>query len=197
MDITVKNAKLILEKYLNNPITLNKYEHSLRVAQICKVLAQRWKAPVQDAIIAGLLHDIGKSQSRQQMLSLCIRNNLTIYDFELFETPVALHGKISSLLFEKEFDKNDSERFYKISQAITSHVTGNDKMSLLDKIVFIADNIEPQKNISLYNSFASNLIDTPDEFMLSIINTKLANSNKKNRISNPMYYSTLESLEKE
>ena len=197
MDITVKNAKLILEKYLNNPITLNKYEHSLRVAQICKVLAQRWNAPVQDAIIAGLLHDIGKSQSRQQMLSLCIRNNLTIYDFELFETPVALHGKISSLLFEKEFDKNDSDRFYKISQAITNHVTGNNKMSLLDKIVFIADNIEPQKNIVLYNSFASNLIDTPDEFMISIINTKLATSNQKNRIPNPMYYSTLESLEKE
>ena len=197
MDITVKNAKLILEKYLNNPITLNKYEHSLRVAQICKVLAQRWNAPVQDAIIAGLLHDIGKSQSRQQMLSLCIRNNLTIYDFELFETPVALHGKISSLLFEKEFDKNDSDRFYKISQAITNHVTGNNKMSLLDKIVFIADNIEPQKNIVLYNSFASNLIDTPDEFMISIINTKLATSSQKNRIPNPMYYSTLESLEKE
>ena len=109
---------------------------------MCKIFAKRWNASVDDAIIAGLLHDIGKSQSKKEMLSLCMRNNITIYDFELWGNPIALHGKIGSFLFEKEFNKNEPERFNQISHAISCHVAGSDDMNLLDKIVFIADYIE-------------------------------------------------------
>ena len=163
---------------------------------MCKIFAKRWNASVDDAIIAGLLHDIGKSQSKKEMLSLCMRNNITIYDFELWENPIALHGKIGSFLFEKEFNKNEPERFNQISHAISCHVAGSDDMNLLDKIVFIADNIEPNKDSELYKKFKDNSIDSPDDYLKLIIDKKIARSISKRRELNPMTQATNETLER-
>lgn len=163
---------------------------------ICKVLAKKWNAPVDDAVIVGLLHDIGKSQSKQEMLSLCMRNNITIYDFELLGNIIALHGKIGSFLFEKEFNKKEPARFKQISHAISCHVAGDEQMNLLDKIVFIADNIEPEKDLDLYQKFTSDVIDTPDEYLRLIIDKKIARSIDKKRELNPMTQIAYDSLER-
>lgn len=146
MDITIENANNILRKYLSN--NENKLKHSMRVANISKLLAKKWNVPVDDAVIAALLHDIGKSLTKKEMLNMCVQNNLTMYDFEIFETAEALHGKVSSLLFEKEFDKEkEPERFASISHAISYHVAGGeDNMSMLDKVIYVADNVDPIKD---------------------------------------------------
>lgn len=52
-----------------------KYEHSIRVAKTSQLLAEKWGVLTSDAV---LLHDIGKSMSKQQMLSLCVRKNTTV-----------------------------------------------------------------------------------------------------------------------
>lgn len=85
LDINLGNAFKILNTYLKEK-HLDSYEHSIRVAKISKILAQKWNANVEDAVIAGLLHDIGKSLSKREMLNLCIQNELTLHDFEIFET---------------------------------------------------------------------------------------------------------------
>lgn len=201
MDITPKNAFAILKKYLETS-NIDKFEHSIRVAETAKLLAQKWNAPIQDAIIAGLLHDIGKSITKQQMLELCMQNNLTIYDFEIFANPEALHGKISSLLFEYEFTKDnvqfnekDFERFSSISHAIQNHVTGNEVMTLLDKIIFIADNVEPNRKNNLLLQIKSDEITKPDEYIKIIIKDKIKRASNKNREPNPLLNLTLESID--
>ena len=169
--------------------------HSVSLG-ICKILAEKWNASVEDAIIAGLLHDIGKSQSKQEMLSLCMQNNITIYDFELWGNVIALHGKIGSLLFAKEFNQNEPERFNQISHAISCHVAGGEQMNLLDKIVFIADNIEPNKDSDLYKKFKLDSIDSPDEYLKLLIDKKIARSIAKKRELNPMTQAAKEALER-
>lgn len=191
MDITVESAFVILKKYLENS-NQDKFEHSIRVAKTSKILAQRWNTSVQDAIIAGLLHDIGKSMGRREMLDLCARNEITMYDFEIFDNLAALHGKVSSLLFESEFNKNDMERFQAISHAISNHVAGNESITLLDKVIFIADNIEPNRGNDILSKIQSGEITSPDECIKIIIDDKLERAKEKGRESNPLLNCLLE-----
>lgn len=145
MDITINNAKEVLKKYLKG--NKKKLYHSIRVAKVAKILAEKNNVPVDEAVIAALLHDIGKSMTGKEMLEICANREVTMYDFEIFELLDALHGKAGAILFEKEFDrKSNPEKFDRIKHAIASHVAGaDDKMNTLDKIVYVADNIEPQK----------------------------------------------------
>lgn len=183
MEISIENAEKVLKKYLEGT---DKYEHSIRVAKISELLAQKWGAIVSDAVIAALLHDIGKSMSKQQMLSLCVRKNITIYEFELLENITALHGKISALLFEEEFKGNDRKKIEEISHAILSHVAGDINMNLLDKIIFIADNLDlKEEGRKLLEQIKSGEVN-PDECIERVIQQKMLRNEEANRIWNPL-----------
>lgn len=145
MNITINNAREVLKKYLTE--NKKKLDHSIRVAEVAKILAEKNNVPVDEAVIASLLHDIGKSMTNQEMLALCASKEVIMYDFDIFQSPGALHGKAGAILFEKEFDRDSNpEKFDRIKHAISSHVAGaDDKMTELDKIVYVADNIEPEK----------------------------------------------------
>ena len=98
MYITLENARKVLDKYLGNNI--ERFNHSVHVAEIAKILAKEHKIPIDEAVIAALLHDIGKSLTKQQMLEMCIQRGVTVYEFEIFESLSALHGKAGAILFE-------------------------------------------------------------------------------------------------
>lgn len=197
MEITIRNAKKILTKYLQGK-NQKKFEHSIRVARTSKMIAEKCNVSVEDSIIAGLLHDIGKGLSRWQILELANRNNIDIYDFELFETHEALHGKISALLFEEEFDNTEIERFKNISHAISYHVAGGeDKMTPLDKILYIADNAEPEKNIEFYQQLSNEDTIDMNKWVKKIIKDKQSRAVQKQRIQNPLIDATLENLDDE
>lgn len=151
----------------------NRFEHSKKVAIISAMLAQKWGAIVEDAIIIGLLHDIGKSLDEDNMLNICVQENIPVFEFEIEEAPIALHGKISALLFQKEFKGNNSSRMKRISKAIECHVAGGTGMNTLEKIVFIADNIDGKEGgIKLLSDILSGKINNPDECIKIIIRTK-------------------------
>lgn len=199
LDITRENAQIVLEYYLKR-MDIKRYEHSNRVAKISEELAKKWNECIDDAYIAGLLHDIGKSLNKREMLSLCAKNKFTIYDFEILENITTLHGKISSLLFESAFRSHPLERFHSISHAISSHVAGTrepekDTMSALDKIIFVADNIEPERNNDILSSIKCNKITSLDECIKMIIQDKRERALQNHRELNPLLYSTLDSID--
>ena len=151
----------------------SKFEHSKSVAIISAMLAQKWGAIVEYAIIIGLLHDIGKTVDEEKMLTICLNNNIPVYEFEFDENVIALHGKISALIFQKEFKGNNTARMKRISRGIESHVAGGVNMNLLEKIVFIADNIDGKEGgIKLLSDILSGKINNPDECIKIIIRTK-------------------------
>ena len=200
MDITIDNAKEILKKYLKN--NKERLYHSIRVAKIAKILAQKNNEAVEDAVIAALLHDIGKSMTQSELLSLCASNETLMYDFEIFQLPNALHGKAGAIIFEKEFDRNSNpEKFDRIKQAIAYHVAGGEeKMTKLDKIIYIADSIEPEKE-NRYNSNdkkslltkinKGELVDI-DEIVKLIIQEKKKRAQENGRECNPLIDNILE-----
>lgn len=116
-----------------------RYDHTMRVVETAVMLAERYGANVEKAKIAALLHDVCKPMDEELMKKYVIKYNL---DLKLLKYPTeVLHGPVASVYIEKEFGIVDEE----IKLAIANHTFGRTNMSLLEKIIFIADYIEPQR----------------------------------------------------
>lgn len=127
-----------IRKYLEKELDPKRYEHTLGVAYIAAALAMRYEADLYKAELAGMLHDCAKCMSNEKKLLLCRKNGMEITAIEL-KNPFLLHAKAGSLVARKKFHIQDQD----ILNAVKSHTTGRPCMSVLEKIVFIADYIEP------------------------------------------------------
>ena len=104
MDITKENALLVLKKYLGDT-NQEKFAHSIRVAKVCKILAEKWDVSLKDdAIIAGLLHDIGKIATPDNILQK--PGKLTNEEFNEIKKHAAKGGEIIKETF-KDIDDKD------------------------------------------------------------------------------------------
>ena len=95
-----------------------------------------WKAR-----IAGFLHDVARYYSKEQIFSK-LREESYRLTLEEKQFPILLHGKVAAVIAKNEFNIKDKEILY----AISNHVTGSCNMSMLSKIVFVSDVIEPNRN---------------------------------------------------
>lgn len=129
------------KRLIQEQLTTERYEHSLRVADVAKELAIRYGAPEDKAVLAGLLHDYAKCQSREQLRKQIkeydLPQQLLHYHHELW------HGPVAAKIMEKHYDVMDDD----ILHAIAYHTTGRASMSLLEVIIFVADYIEPKRDI--------------------------------------------------
>ena len=131
---------LKLKKSLKKSLDLKRYEHTLGVAYTATALAMCYGANIKQAEIAGLLHDCAKSIDNDKKLSLCEKFNIQINDVER-KNPFLLHAKLGSFYAMKKYGIRDKE----IINAILNHTTGRPEMSLIEKIIFVADYIEPNR----------------------------------------------------
>ena len=126
-----------LSKYLDEA----RFEHTMGVMYTCAALAMVYGYDLEDAQAAGLLHDSAKCIPNKKKLKLCSQHDIPVSDFER-EHPFLLHAKLGAYVASSKYDIKDEE----ILTAITYHTTGRPGMSLLEKIVFVADYIEPRRN---------------------------------------------------
>ncbi|MEC9488551.1 MAG: bis(5'-nucleosyl)-tetraphosphatase (symmetrical) YqeK [Halanaerobium sp.] len=115
-----------------------RFRHSLGVQQMAKKLAVRYGLNPKKAAIAGLLHDWAKIYSEEELLHLARKYNLRIDPIQE-KIPQLLHGPVGSELLPIKFAIDDQE----IRNAVKYHSTGRPGMTFLEKIIFIADYIEP------------------------------------------------------
>ncbi|MDD5456548.1 MAG: bis(5'-nucleosyl)-tetraphosphatase (symmetrical) YqeK [Candidatus Margulisbacteria bacterium] len=129
----------LLRKYL----TTKRFKHSLEVARISQKIAEyyNYKKP-ENAYIAGLYHDIAKDMSTEELLATGKKYKYRFTSCEL-NSPATLHAPVSMLITKYELDITDRD----ILMAIKYHTTGRMKMSLLEKIVYLADIVEIGKKI--------------------------------------------------
>lgn len=132
------NDLIKLRKALEKSLDSKRYEHTLGVEFTAAALAMRYNGSVYNAQLAGLLHDCAKCLPIDKMLSICEKNQIDVTDIEKRNSSL-LHSKVGSFLAEKEYGVTDSD----VLNAIYNHTTGRPGMSLLEKIVFVADYIEP------------------------------------------------------
>ncbi len=123
---------------LEERLSSKRFAHTLGVANTSAYLASIHKEDITKALVAGYLHDIAKPYSDDELMEFCKKEKLEISEAERL-APYLLHGKAGARIAKKEFGVKDKD----ILNAIEFHTTGRPKMSLLEKIVFIADYIEP------------------------------------------------------
>lgn len=143
-----------LKKYVDEA----RFEHTLGVMYTGAALAMAHDCDMQKAQVAGLLHDCAKCIPNDKKLKMCKKHHIDVSDVEL-ENPILLHAKLGAYVAEKKYDIQDQE----ILSSITYHTTGHPNMTTLDKIVFIADYIEPHrfkaKNLKLIRKVAFQDLD--------------------------------------
>lgn len=133
-----KDPRIDLIKELEKELKYSRFIHTLGVAFTATSLAERYGADMHKAEMAGLLHDCAKYIGPERMEALCRKEGLPVSKVEQGNGAL-LHAKAGSVLARTKYGVEDEE----ILSAIRCHTTGRPQMSLLDKILFIADYIEP------------------------------------------------------
>ena len=113
--------------------------HVVGCSRTAKELAQIYGASEKDAERAGILHDVTKALRPPEQLRLCAHYGMMVSDYPPDQYKL-LHGKTAAEVAKRIFGENDA-----VCSAISWHTTGKADMTLLEKIIYIADYIEPNR----------------------------------------------------
>lgn len=114
-----------------------RFKHVLGVEEMAIALADKYGCSPEQASIAALTHDYAKERPDEEFIMVIKRDG---YDPSLLDYGNAIwHGVVGASFVERELGITDEE----ILHAIRVHTTGAAEMSLLDKIIYVADYIEP------------------------------------------------------
>lgn len=128
---------LKLQKKMKNELDHDRYEHTIGVMHTATCLAMRYEEDMDRALLAGLLHDCAKCIPAEEKIKMCKKNHIEIAEAEK-DNPGLLHAKLGAFLAKEKYGITDES----ILRAIRFHTTGCPEMTLLDKIIYIADYIE-------------------------------------------------------
>lgn len=134
-----KNDYAYLRKEMEETLSAKRYVHTLGVAYTASCLAMAHGESIEKAMIAGLLHDCAKSMHGSELVAICEKGHLRMNAAERSNPTALLHAKVGAYLAEHKYGVTDMD----IINAIRCHTTGRPDMSKLEKIIYIADYIEP------------------------------------------------------
>lgn len=130
-----------LEKVVISLLKPGRVAHVLGCRDTAVELAKHWGADTTDAARAGILHDITKALDGPLQLTLCSEYATILSEFSQ-KYPKTLHALTGSLVAKRLFGENEP-----VTEAIRHHTTGKGNMNLLEKIIYVADYIEPNRDI--------------------------------------------------
>ena len=130
-----------IKQRLRRKLDADRYEHTIGVTYTATALAMRHNCDLKKAELAGLLHDCAKCMSDDAKLSKCVKYHLSVTETER-RNPYLLHSKLGAFLAMNKYHVDDKD----ILNAVLYHTSGRPAMSVLEKIVFIADYIEPGRS---------------------------------------------------
>ena len=129
-----------IEKKLKKELDRERYTHTLGVMYTAAALAMAHHVDLEQAMYAGLLHDCAKCISNEKKLKLCKKYGIPVSRSEK-RSLYLLHAKLGAYFAKKVYEVTDP----KVLHAIQVHTTGEPNMNTLDKIIYIADYIEPHR----------------------------------------------------
>lgn len=129
-----------MENIIKELLSDKRYVHCCGVASLSKKLAREIGADEEKAYFAGMVHDIAKEKSLDEMLRLCKEHNVSADGME--KSSAALLHAAAGVAMLEEYGVSDKE----ILNAVRYHTVGRAEMSQLEKIVYLADMIEPSRN---------------------------------------------------
>jgi len=129
-------------KKLESKLSPKRFVHSIGVEYTAANLAFLYGADVEKARVAGILHDCAKYIPTDEKLKKAKKYGIKPSKCEI-ANPDLIHGKLGACLAKEKYGVDDPE----ILSAIAYHTTGHPDMTLLEKIIFVADYIEPNRRI--------------------------------------------------
>ena len=172
-----------LEERINRDINKNlsdkRYSHTIGVRDMTIKLCERWDGNVEKGIIAALLHDSEKERPISELRK--ITGDSTSPD-------KVLHGFAASITAKEKYGISDNE----ILDAIAYHTTGRGNMTLLDKIIFVADLVEETRSYSGVEEIRQLAFDNLDKAVYEKINFAIYKCERDNL---PVHSLTLQAKE--
>lgn len=174
---------------LESRLKPKRFQHSLNVAQSAVELAQRFGADEDKAYIAGLLHDITKNDSHEKQLQIMEEHGILLSDVEQ-NNPKLWHAISGSLFVQDAFGITDPE----IIGAIRYHTTGKAGMTLLEKVIFIADYISAErdyKDVDVMRRLSKISLEQASLYALKFSLCSLSEKQKPIHVDSLAYYNEL------
>ncbi|WP_299032659.1 bis(5'-nucleosyl)-tetraphosphatase (symmetrical) YqeK [uncultured Anaerococcus sp.] len=166
---------------LRNDIGEKRYKHSLRVAEKARELAGKFNVDSKKAYLAGLIHDCAKYNEKAYIRELKI--DLSKYPINSTKDPV-LHSFLGAEVAKKVYNIYDED----ILRAIKYHTTGRANMSDLEKIIFIADAIEPGRDFKGISKLRSISYRNLNEAMLALLDNNIIFLIGRKALINPLSF---------
>lgn len=130
-----------IQNEVKNMLTFDRFTHSLGVEKEAIKLGKRYGADIDKCRIAAIVHDCQKDLDDEKLIKRAIEYKIDIDKIQL-NSPQLLHGPVGALYCKEKFGIEDED----ILNAVYYHTTGRENMSLLEKIIYIADIIEENRN---------------------------------------------------
>lgn len=130
-----------IKAVLKNRMNEHRYEHSLNVAKRAAFLAEKYGADVEKARFAGLIHDICKGIPQEEQLAIIEKEGITL-DEDTKKSPALWHSIAGAIYCEHELCVTDKD----VLNAVRYHTSGRGNMSILEKVVYMADLTSAERN---------------------------------------------------
>lgn len=130
-----------MKQELEGRLKPTRFRHSLGVSETAVHLARRFGLDEQQARVAGLLHDCAREFPNEAMIAEAEKRHLSIGPVER-SMPLLLHAPLGSRRVREIYGVDDPD----VEQAIARHTVGGAHMTPLDKIIWFADMIEPNRD---------------------------------------------------
>ncbi len=136
-NLTEEELKSVLKSRMNE----HRYIHSLNVAKRAVFLAEKYGADPEKAEFAGLIHDICKGITNEEQL-LIIKNAGIELDEDTMKSPALWHSIAGAVYSEHDLGVTDKD----VLNAVRYHTSGRGKMSILEKVIYMADLTSAERN---------------------------------------------------
>lgn len=155
-----------IENDVKSVLSEYRFTHSSGVAKKAVELAKIYGVQEETAKKVGIAHDIAKEMTDEGMLEYVKNNNIEIDEIETVK-PSLLHGKIGADIAAKKFGFTQD-----MINAIKWHTTGRENMSMLEKIIYVADKTEENRKGTRFNLEKSRELSTQniDETLIFLMN---------------------------
>ena len=161
--VYTKISEKDLLEWLKENLNEERYIHSLGTADCARELAGKYNLDPEKAYLAGLLHDCAKCFSTEKLKEI-IDKNLSVEACEMLNYKT-LHAPVSAYVAEKDFGVKDEE----ILSAIRWHTLGKINMTDFEKIIFLADKIEPNTRDKEYSEEIKSLLNQKNGLNLALL----------------------------
>lgn len=165
-----------LKEDLKIVLSDSRYNHSISVMNMCEALASKYNVNVKKAKLVGLMHDMAKDMTKEEKIQYVKNNNI---ECSLIEEKIVeiLHGKIAADICKKRYQFDEE-----MCTAIKYHTTGKENMTLLEKILFIADKIDETRNYEGVEELRKLAFEDLDKAILKNIDDTLIINIQKNKL---------------